>query len=338
MLLFVSAACKHPDITLQNPNDLLRPAAEFAHNNFQFSLFYAAIARAGMIEELNGPGPFTVFAPGNEAFYAIGIRTVADLNKMDLAAVKDLVRLHVLNQKVYLENVPVPSLDNKYKALSGAEVWLSRLNNFSGLYVNGAISPSNKTNIRLSNGVFHEISKVLKSNNHTVQSWLEKRAQYSILVAGLKKFGLWDQLAGNGTWTIMAPSNDAFEKQGITKESIETLNASRYGKRLFSAYLFPVRFFTTDLNFYPYSGSYDSQYTKSGARIRLPIVGDETFSNGVSDKNLFIIPTLPLLGNSPVKVGSDFTQYPTLTDHVNINGVVHEINTILFLPEETLIN
>lgn len=338
LFLLAFGSCKHPDISLQNPNDLLRPAAEFAHNNFQFSLFYAAIAKAGLVDELNGKGPFTVFAPGNLAFNEIGIKTPADLDQMDKESLKALVHLHVLNQKLYAEDVPLPSLDQKYTSASGAELFLARFSAYYGLYINGATSPSNKTNIRLSNGIFHEINKVLKYNAGTVQSWLERQKQYSILVAGFKKFGYWEQLAKDGQWTVLAPTDDAFKKAGITKESIEALNPSKYGRRLFGSYIFSVRFFTTDLNFYPSSGDWNSYYTKSGAGFRLPIGGDETFSNGISDKKFFVIPTLPLNGNTPVKVVEDFSLYPSRSDFVNRNGVVHELTDILLLPENALIN
>lgn len=338
ILLFTAGSCKHPDITLHNPNDLSRPAAEFAHNNFEFSLFYAAIAQAGLVEELNGKGPITVFAPNNRAFNEIGIQNPADFNSMDKENLKYLIRSHIINQKLFAEDVPLPSLDNRFISAAGTELWLSRYSTYTGLYVNGAISTTNRTNIRLSNGIFHEIDKVLDYNSSTVQTWLEKQQHYSILIAGLKKFGLWDQLAGKGQFTIMAPRDDVFEKKGITKESIALMNASRYGKRLFGAYIFSVRFFSTDLNFFLWAGSYDSQYTKGGARIRLPINGDPNYSNGISEWDLFTINTLPLDNNKALKVVPDAAVSSPQTDHLSSNGIVHQINNILFLPEETLIN
>lgn len=337
-LLFCLVGCKHPDITLQNPNDLLRPAAEFAHNNFEFSLFYAAIERAGLADELNAKGPLTIFAPGNKAFNEIGIKTPDDFSQMDQESLKYLVRQHVLNQRLYAEDVPVPSLDNKYTSAAGGTLWLARLGIYNGLYINGAIATTKKTNIRLSNGVFHEIDKVLKYNNTTVQGWLEKQQQYSILIAGLKKFGLWEQLDKDGQFTLMAPSDDVFEKKGITKAKIESLDASKYGKRLFGAYLFSIRFFTTDLNFFPHSGDQESRYTKGGAGIRLPMTVDPEFSNGISDESFFVIKTLPLTGNDPIKTIPNVIQYPSVSDFVTTNGVIHKINSIVFLPEETLIN
>jgi uncharacterized surface protein with fasciclin (FAS1) repeats len=338
ILLLTAGGCKHPDITLHNPNDLLRPAAEFAHNNFEFSLFYAAIERAGLIEELNGRDPITVFAPNNRAFNEIGIQSPSDFSRMDKESLKYLVRTHVINQKLYAEDVPVPSLDNRFMSAAGTELWLARYSIYNGLYINGAISTTNRTNIRLSNGLFHEIDKVLDYNNASVQIWLEKQKHYSILIAGLKKFGLWDQLAGKGQFTIMAPRDEVFEAKGITRETIEAMNVSRYGKRLFGAYLFSVRFFTTDLNFFLYSGSYDTEFTKGGARIRLPINGDPDYSNGISEWSFFVISTLPLNGNAALKVIPNAAISSPKTDHLSLNGIVHEINNILFLPEETLIN
>lgn len=338
ILLMIAGGCKHPDITLHNPNDLLRPAAEFAHNNFEFSLFYAAIERAGLVDELNSKAPITVFAPNNRAFNEIGIQSAMDFDRIDKENLKRMVRNHVIDQKLYAEDVPVPSLDNRYISAAGTELWLAHYSKYTGIYINGAISTPNRTNIRLSNGLFHEVNKVLDYHNGSLQNWLEEQKHYSILIAGLKKFGLWEQLAGKGQFTIMAPRDEVFESKGITKAGIEQLNTSKYGRRLFGAYIFSVRFFTTDLNFFAYGGSYQTEYTKSGARIRLPVNSDPDFSNGISDRSFFVTSTLPLTGNTPLKVIANAAESSPQTDHLCINGVVHQINKILFLPEETLIN
>jgi len=339
-LLLLLAACEHPDITLANPNDLLRPGAEFTKNNFEFSLFNAAIERAGLREELSGKGPFTVFAPGNDAFHEIGIRTKADLEKVSADSLKFLVRMHVLPRLLYKENVPLGSLENPHVNLAGEILWLARVNDYAGTFVNGAIIEAGKGDLRLSNGVFHEINKVLKYRNGTVQNWLEQQGNYSMLIAGLKKFGLWEQLANEGQWTVMAPDDAAFEKNGITKSDIEAMDPSRYGKRLFAAYLFPVKFFTTDVLFFPSAGS-GRDYQVGTASIRKTIDGDSAFSYGINNQNFqgadefFVIPTLPADLLNPVR-SIHFNNYPAKTDHLNRNGVVHQIDDLIFLPQETL--
>ena len=47
------------------------PAATAATNNPELSTLVAAIEAAGLVDTLNGEGPFTIFAPSNEAFAAI---------------------------------------------------------------------------------------------------------------------------------------------------------------------------------------------------------------------------------------------------------------------------
>lgn len=351
-LLFNS--CDHPEITLQKPNDVLRPAAEFVHNNFEFSLFYAAIKRAGLADELNGKGPLTILAPGDQAFNEIGILKPADFDRFSVDSLKSLVRLHVLNQLLTTDLIPKGTLDNRYVSASGMELWLSLSQNIYGyglVSVNGAQLERDKYDIRLSNGIFHEINKVLKSSAYPIQDWMEREGNYKILIAGLKKFGLWDQLAaGNKQWTIMAPTDKVFEARGITTESIGQMDVRRYGKRLFGAYLFPARFFMTDLQFF---SDRSFRYVESNGQIftlntwvSKAITGDEEYSNGVGnagggDEMLIVTKTFPLASDEPreiirIAIGS-YDSLPSRMDQVCSNAVLHQLDQVLLLPEETLI-
>lgn len=67
----------------------------------KFSTLVAAVQAAGLVETLSGPGPFTVFAPTNEAFSKLPAGTVEDLlkpeNKEKLISI---LKYHVLPMKV----------------------------------------------------------------------------------------------------------------------------------------------------------------------------------------------------------------------------------------------
>lgn len=71
------------------------PAATAASNNPVLSTLVAAVTAAGLVDTLNGPGPFTIFAPSNDAFSKI---PKADLDKVlaDKATLTKILTLHVI--------------------------------------------------------------------------------------------------------------------------------------------------------------------------------------------------------------------------------------------------
>ena len=71
------------------------PAATAASNNPVLSTLVAAVTAAGLVDTLNGPGPFTIFAPYNDAFAAI---PAADLDAVlaDKDLLTSILTLHVV--------------------------------------------------------------------------------------------------------------------------------------------------------------------------------------------------------------------------------------------------
>jgi uncharacterized surface protein with fasciclin (FAS1) repeats len=335
LLVLTVLSCKHEDIRLQNPNEVLRPAAEFIHNNFNFSLFYAAIERAGLVEELNSRGPYTIFAPADNAFRAIGIRKPQDFNRLSPDSLKKIIRLHVIPRKLSISDVSIETVDNRYVNLAGQELSVSRKLN-TAINLNGATTRS--AEITVNNGIFYEIDKVLNFEDLPVRSWLEKKGNYSILIAGLKHFGLWELLLDNKQWTIMAPADSLFEQQGITQASISQMDRNLYGKRLFAAYIFPARFFYSDLFFFRdrYTSRYDGQ-SRAISYVFSGILGDEKFSNGISEnEELFVVETFPLnVEPEPIKtINMSAIQLPR--DLSCRNGVIHQIDNLILLPQDAL--
>ena len=115
----------------------------------------AAVTAAGLVETLSGPGPFTVFAPTDEAFAALPAGTVEDLvkpeNKDKLTAI---LTLHVLSGAVH-------AADIAGKTLSPASVNGEDLNvdGTDGVTINGANVVT--ADIECTNGVIHVIDAVL---------------------------------------------------------------------------------------------------------------------------------------------------------------------------------
>jgi uncharacterized surface protein with fasciclin (FAS1) repeats len=119
-----------------------------------FNTLAAALTAAGLVEKLKGDGPFTVFAPTDDAFAALPAGTVEDLlkpeNKDKLVAV---LTYHVVAGKVMSTD-----LSNGMKAatVQGGEVTIMTE---GGVRVNDATVT--QADIEATNGVIHVIDKVI---------------------------------------------------------------------------------------------------------------------------------------------------------------------------------
>ncbi len=121
----------------------------------QFNTLVAAVGAAGLADVLSGPGPFTVFAPTDEAFAALPAGTVESLlkpeNKQKLV---DILKYHVVAGRVYANDAVKAG---RAKTLLGRTLDV----NFSaaGIKINDA--PVLVKNLETSNGVIHVIGSVL---------------------------------------------------------------------------------------------------------------------------------------------------------------------------------
>lgn len=118
-----------------------------------FSTLVAALSAAGLVETLQGPGPFTVFAPTNEAFAAL---PAGVLDKLLLPENKDtlakILTYHVVPGKVLAADVT----DGDVATVEGQTVTLSTAD---GVTVNGAKVIT--ADVMGSNGVIHVIDAVI---------------------------------------------------------------------------------------------------------------------------------------------------------------------------------
>jgi len=120
-----------------------------------FKTLAAALTAAGLVPTLKGPGPFTVFAPTDEAFAKLPAGTVDALLK-DIPKLTSILTYHVVPGKVLAETV-VTLNNQKVKTVNGAEVLVTV--NSAGVKVNDANVV--KTDIVTDNGVIHVIDSVI---------------------------------------------------------------------------------------------------------------------------------------------------------------------------------
>ncbi|HZS64387.1 MAG TPA: fasciclin domain-containing protein [Xanthobacteraceae bacterium] len=138
-----------------------------AVNSKDHTTLVAAVKAAGLVETLEGPGPFTVFAPTNTAFAKLPAGTVDTLlkpeNKAKLSAV---LTYHVvpgrLSAKDLLEAVKRDGGKHKLKTVEGEELTVSAKGNTLMIWdAKGGQSTITIQNVFQSNGVIHVIDSVL---------------------------------------------------------------------------------------------------------------------------------------------------------------------------------
>lgn len=332
-------SCKHDDLQIDKANDNFRPAFDFVKNNYDLSLFAAAIEKTGIGQQLNSATQITILAPNNAAFNIIGINRPGDFDKMNPDTLKFLVQRHILNERIMLKDIPFNGIDVRYRTMAGTELYTSTVtrDNSNTLYFNGSLA--SRKDVTLANGTLHVLDRVMKSTaNITVQGWLSAKPEYSILVSGLKKFGFWDELATDGPYTVLAPKNSEFEAVGMTAEAIAALNVNSYiGDRLFGCYVMRKKhFFVSDFvvfsilnnnSFYHHPIANDTYImTITAARISYDNIYDQSIGFGVEVRTNKDYPYEIVSGT----FGRDQKAIDNLTD----NGLVQDLQGVLILPEQ----
>jgi uncharacterized surface protein with fasciclin (FAS1) repeats len=110
------------------------------------------LSSAGLVDTLKGTGPFTVFAPTNDAFKAVPAKTMETLSK-DPVALKSVLTFHVVPGLTLAKDVR----NSKVKTVNSAQVELSR----AGDIVTVESAMVTQADIQASNGVIHVIDTVL---------------------------------------------------------------------------------------------------------------------------------------------------------------------------------
>ena len=120
--------------------------------NPQLSTLSSLIVTTGLTETLKGMGPFTVFAPSNEAFSKVPTKTMDALSK-DPAQLKAVLSFHVVPGKILTADVK----NSNNKSINGANLALSKAGDFVTVE-DGMVQTAD---ISAANGVVHIIDSVL---------------------------------------------------------------------------------------------------------------------------------------------------------------------------------
>ncbi|XP_066505014.1 transforming growth factor-beta-induced protein ig-h3 [Hoplias malabaricus] len=163
--------------------------------------------RAKLQEELEGPGSFTFFAPSNEAWSALPTEI--------LDALVSNVNIELLNALHYhMVNKRLTSEDLKHGSTFGSmyqdfDVHIQH-------YPNGIVTVNCarlvKTDQHATNGIVHVVDRVITAVTNNVNTFLETEDDLQSLQTAIAAAGLTSMLENEGSYTIFAPTNEAFKK------------------------------------------------------------------------------------------------------------------------------
>ncbi len=136
----------------ETENAVLANIVNTAAEAGQFNTLIEAVKAAGLEETLTGPGPFTVFAPTDEAFSRLPESILKALTE-DSQALADLLTAHVVPGRVTAADAMGL---NSAKSVQGSEL---AIDSSDGVSINGAKVIS--TDIEASNGIIHVIDSVI---------------------------------------------------------------------------------------------------------------------------------------------------------------------------------
>ncbi len=206
-----------------------------------FETLAAALTAAGLVETLKGDGPFTVFAPTDEAFAKLPQGTVETLlrpeNRDQLIAV---LTYHVVPGRVPAEQVV---------GLTGAATVQGQRVDIKvdggNVMVDGATVVA--TDVMATNGIIHVIDQVILPAGIDIVETAQGAGTFETLLAAATAAGFGPALTGEGPLTVFAPTDEAFAK--LPEGTVESLLAEEGMptlKAILSLHVVEGRVYSTD--------------------------------------------------------------------------------------------
>jgi uncharacterized surface protein with fasciclin (FAS1) repeats len=325
VLALVLAACASPATPSPEPTAMPEPTAtpeptavpteepaaqtivDIAVEDGRFTTLVAAVQAAGLVETLSGEGPFTVFAPTDEAFAALPEGTLDSLllpeNKQQLT---DILLYHVVPGQVMAADAVALDGQMADTALEGKQIAVSV--DMGSVYLNESAKVI-ITDIEASNGVIHVIDSVIlpPSDDAAMESMdivdtAVADGRFSTLVAAVQAADLVDTLKGEGPFTVFAPTDDAFA--ALPEGTLDTLLLPENKQQL------------TDILLYHVVPGQVMASDVVGLTSATTVLGKDATVT-VEDGKVFL--------NDNVEI--------IITDIETSNGVIHVIDTVLLPPQ-----
>ena len=219
--LFIVSCDDDDDDTMMSSKNIV----EIAQSDPNLSTLVDAIVAADLVETFSEGGPFTVFAPTNDAFAKLDPDVLNNIISTP-SLLTALLQYHVVSGEVTSSQL---SNGNVATLLSGQSIAVDVT---GGMVTLNESSKVTAADIDASNGVIHVIDEVLLPTDFVSQTIVQIAASnpdFSILVSALSKPELSDLLAAandpTSDLTVFAPNNDAFNAtlDALGKESIDDL-------------------------------------------------------------------------------------------------------------------
>ena len=176
-------------------------------NSEDHTLLEAAVGAAGLVDALNGDGPFTVFAPTDAAIVAL--TEVLEITAEELLALPnlgDILQYHVVAASAFSTDL---SDGQMIGTLQGSDVTVTI--NMEGVFINEAMVTV--ADIAADNGVVHVIDAVLLPPapvSNTVVDVIVNSEDHTVLEAAVLAADLAGALSAEGPFTVFAPTDAAF--------------------------------------------------------------------------------------------------------------------------------
>ena len=196
------------DAVLIPPTPEPQPATvvEIVVNSPVHNLLEAAVIEADLAGALSGEGPFTVFAPTDDAFLALaGALDATAEDLLALPELADILLYHVVGGTALSSDL---ADGQTIATLNGAEVTVTI--NDEGIFINDA--QVTVADIVADNGIVHVIDAVLipPVPTNTVVDVIVNSDVHNLLEAAVIEADLAGALSGEGPFTVFAPTDDAF--------------------------------------------------------------------------------------------------------------------------------
>ena len=261
-----------------------------------FSTLATALTEAGLVDALRGKGPFTVFAPTDDAFAKLPKATLESLlkpeNKEQLVSI---LTYHVVEGRLdagaVSETPGAATLNGQRLAfqVKDGKVMIDE-------------SKVTKADVGATNGVIHVIDTVMLPESETVVGVAEKAGSFGTLLAAVEAAGLKDALMGEGPYTVFAPTDDAFAK--LPEGTVESLLKKENRAKLQTI-------------------------------LKYHVVSGRAFSADVLEQRSFETLAGPEITASLTEGVARMNESKLVSTDINAsNGVIHVIDAVLLPPEQ----
>ncbi len=310
---------------------LLPPTVvDLAMYSESFTSLVGAVAKADLVGTLTGEGPFTVFAPTNDAFAALfAALEITSLDEVTMEDLTSILTYHVVGDNVLSSEI-TPGV---VKTVSGEELEITVE---EAVMLNETIKVV-ATDIQGTNGVIHVIDAVLvpaMQKTNTIADIAVANSEFSILVEALMKADLVGAVADmEAELTVFAPTNDAFTAllsdlgaSSLDDVPVETL------KSILLYHVVGGKAMSTDLSsgYIPtlstYSGNNMSMYVMVDGGVYLNKNTMVTTADIEADNGVIHVVDKVILPPSVVNVAIDNANFSTLVSAVVKAGVVETLS------------